>query len=432
MNFSPKNNQKAESNKQDFNDRFQVSYKIPIEKITYLLCLVTSTAIIISWFIGYEKALSIFSGSATMKFNTAIIFLLIGINFYILHKNENFQKTLYNSISILLIIIGILSILSNYNISFLNIDNIFKVDIFSTEKPGLMSPATAVCGILIGLGFIFLKIKNKSFSKIANNLFLVVNIISLVSILSYFLLISSEKKVFFLKTMAIHTSIIYFLVSIVLLLKNENTIVHKMAYGKNSGSIIFRKILPNIILVPIILANILLIIIDNDTVSVDFGIMLFVILLITLGFVFISSLANTMNESDEIRINLEKKIKLKNIALKKFKKTIDDSTIMLIKDSNLNITYANNAFCDLCKYSKEELIGNSMQMLHKNLNPKELMDDRLKTILKGDMWTGEVKNVAKDGSFFWVLTNIIPFENKKGKITEYIEIKKNISHLKTT
>ena len=128
MNLHQKDNIQLKSDNQNFDDRYHLDSKIPIQKIAYILCISTGIIIMISWFIGYERALSIFEGSATMKFNTALVFLLIGLNLFLLHRTEFFRKTIYNLISITIIIIGFLSILSNYDFSFFNIDDFLFIN----------------------------------------------------------------------------------------------------------------------------------------------------------------------------------------------------------------------------------------------------------------------------------------------------------------
>ena len=62
---------------------------ITLEKLVYILCTLIGASTILVWLFGYEKVLNLFPNNATIKFNTAILFLLVGINLYILHNSHS-------------------------------------------------------------------------------------------------------------------------------------------------------------------------------------------------------------------------------------------------------------------------------------------------------------------------------------------------------
>ncbi len=112
--------------------------------------------------------------------------------------------------------------------------------------------------------------------------------------------------------------------------------------------------------------------------------------------------------------------------LKDYKIAIDESSIVSIADRKGIITYVNQKFCSASKYSKEELIGNNHNKLNSQFHPKEYFVNMWNTILSGEIWRGEIKNKAKDGSFYWVQTTIIPFL-KDGKPYQYVSIRHEIT-----
>ena len=422
MNSSPIRDLNINSNINNLDIKLNESSNINLEKVIYLLCSFIGAITILIWLFGFEKALNLFPNNATMKFNTAIVFLLIGINLYLLYKSNKRRNSLFKSLSLSIIIIGFLSFLSNYNIQFLNIDNIFGLDIFSKEKPGLMSAATATCSISIGLGFLFSKSKNIFIYKLATKFYLIVNLISLISLVSFFLLINIDKQVSFLRSMSIITSILFYLISLVLLLKNPKSITHRMIYGKNIGSKIFRKIIPNIILIPIILSNILLILINRNYFSVEFGIVLFVLVLVTLGLLYISSVAETLNESDKGRKNLEKLSVDVSVELSHFKETINKIAIVVKTDNKGVISYVNDTFCEITKYSKKDVYNKKYSILNSGYHNQEFFKDIWTTLNSGKTWSGNIRNKKKDGTFYWIKSYILPRTNYLGEIIEFMTI----------
>ncbi len=117
--------------------------------------------------------------------------------------------------------------------------------------------------------------------------------------------------------------------------------------------------------------------------------------------------------------------------LKILKRSVEQSTSLIaITDTNGTIEYVNPMFCNSTGYSKEELIGKNPRILKSDEQPVEFYKDLWNTILKGDTWYGEFHNRAKSGKTFWESANISPIVNKKGKLTHFIKIGKDITERK--
>ena len=112
---------------------------------------------------------------------------------------------------------------------------------------------------------------------------------------------------------------------------------------------------------------------------------------------------------------------------KKLKQLNDKYIISSISDTNGKIVEVSDAFCNISGYKREELIGKSHSVIRHSDMSKEIFKELWKTIKQGKIWQGIVKNMKKDGSYYWVYTNIEPLLNKKGKITSYASIRLDIT-----
>ena len=128
----------------------------------------------------------------------------------------------------------------------------------------------------------------------------------------------------------------------------------------------------------------------------------------------------------------EKELAVKNVELDFQKFVLDEHAIVSISDVMGNISYVNDKFCEISGYSRAELIGQNHRVLKSGEHSGMFYEDLWGTITSGKTWHGEINNLTKKGTPYWVHASIVPFLDEEGKPFQYIAIRTDITEMKAS
>lgn len=110
--------------------------------------------------------------------------------------------------------------------------------------------------------------------------------------------------------------------------------------------------------------------------------------------------------------------------------SIDMHAIVSATDNDGNIIYANDQFCKVSQYSREELLGKNHRLIKSDYHSNVFFEHMWREISKGNVWQGQIKNMAKDGSYYWVQSTITPEVDESGKVQRYIAVRTDVTQIK--
>lgn len=375
-------------------------------KIVSIICIAVSAVVLFGWIFQFYQIVSPLPGSASMKANTALGFLFLGFSGMAFSSGIDKGKRVAVA-KALVAIVGLLGILTLFEyIAQINlgIDDVIVEDSYSKIIKSRMSPATASCFILLAAGLLLIDKRPKNRLTV-QSLWLLVMVVSFISIVTYILNIPAQEKTVLFSSMAIHTSGLFFSMASALFFTTNDIGFAALITGKLPGSKITRQLLPFIISLPIILGYIFLFLSVNSSLNVNnsFWIIINTITLILLTILYISILALRINK-DAIKQNtLQQNLLDSNQNLSSFQEAINSMSMVLHLAENGTITEVNAKFSELTQYKQTDIEGANYFSLIANADKKARIESKIN---KHGFWEGELEFITNKETPLWVYVYI--------------------------
>lgn len=403
-------------------------------KLASIFAVVIGCLVFAGWAAEVALFKSIIPGFETVKPNTAFTLILCGISLWVLSTFSNpIIKLIGQIFAAAVSIIGLLTICEYLFGSNLWVDYLIfteKVIAEDVPFPGRISPAAAVIFFLFGISLLCLNFETKSGFRPSQWLTLSAAFISLLALIGYAYNVQALYKITYVTTLSLTTAITCFLLSLGILFVNANRGLTAILLKDSLGGSLARRLLPAALIIPFIIGWLKLKGEQAGYYETGFGVAIFALSSISIFTFLIWWTARSLDKTDDERKNAEDSTRklLKDFADVRF--ALDESSIVSITDQKGIITFVNEKFCRISGYTREELIGQDHQIVNSDYHSKDYIRDIWTKIGKGNVWKGEIRNRAKDGSYFWVYTTIVPFLDEQGTPYQYIAIHNDITERK--
>lgn len=284
--------------------------------------ILTGTLAVIGWIFHITVFETVIQNAASMKFNSALGFILLGAALLLTQFQTTKRYTvLFLVLSCLVVVIGSITLLQDlfhFNSGF---DQLFVSDTVSITKkslyPGRMSSNTAVCFVFLGLAFLGFSTK-KSFTHVISQYLLnLVTAISAIAVIGYLYGLSIFYDLNYIGSMAVYSALLFFFLSLTASLTHPEMGITSLFTGKLVGNIMARRLFMAAVFVVVVFGALRIVTHKYHEFSLKAGIEILIICFLCVGLALLWYTVNWLNKLDKSRYKAENDVKVINGELEK-------------------------------------------------------------------------------------------------------------------
>lgn len=380
-------------------------------------------------------------GWVAMNPTTALCFVLSALSLGFLAGNDkkDFKKKTGIVLAYIVLAVGFIKLGSlifgiDIPVDSLIFFNKIKHDIVGNVS-NRMAPNTSLGFLVTGIGLLFLNKESgntKTFSQYAA---LLVGMLSSLALLGY---LFNVKPFFGFMTyipMAFQTAFCFLLIALALFfVKPEKGFLNEIT-GNRSGAILARKLIPAVVIIPVVLGLLRTYMINTGLVSREIGVTLGVLIYILIFLVLLMIITYELNRKDAIQHGIEDTLRnslqevseYKN-ALQNQSRAISQTNAIIEFDVEGNILDANENFLNLFGYSLDEIKGKHHRILLSQEQANTIEYQHFWEDMKmGKFHIGEFERKTKEGKTIWIWGSYNKIYDVEGRIVKVLKIIRDVT-----
>ncbi|MFI5137666.1 MAG: PAS domain S-box protein [Sphingobacteriales bacterium] len=412
--------------------------------ITGLLGIVTGIVVIIGWLFSLPGLETIYPHYVSMRFNTALCFVLLGAALITTQVESNkYNKLIFLVLSITLTVFSALSLSQDIFHFNSGIDQLFVADKLSiAEKypfPGRMAINVSCCFALCGLALVGFSIKNQLVNILSQYFLHLVTAISSVAIIGYLYGLSLFYKLTFVSSMAIHSAVLLFLISIIATLLRPSLGITNLFTGQLVGNKMARRLFVLMVLMVLVFGALRIQSERNKILSSAVGVSFLAVCFIFVSLLLIWYTASHLNRIDLKRYEAEEEITVMNEELEervagrsaelldllekfkesesRFRTAFEFSAIgMALVSLEGKWLKVNKSLCGMLGYSEHELLSMTFMDITYPADLEESVKTKEKSIAsESEPSRVEKRYVRKNGTIVWASVNMATVKDNNGR-----------------